>query len=118
MADVVSTTNMISPHISSIVTFLSASGGLGTTAMGLVDASKAFLGGASNFGFDKIREGLKAFLLPDDTQGVPFKRTKVLQTLKANWLNGVAKADQKAIAKHLFIFSLPQQVPRGWPRPP
>ena len=42
-----------------------------------------------------------------------FDGAQILGTLKANWLNGVAKADQKAIAKSLIRLGLtPGDAPR------
>jgi hypothetical protein len=84
---------------------LGAVAALGTAAYGLVDASKAFRGGASNAGFRFIRDAVQPFI-----QGAPastadsqaFGPQQILVTLRANWLNGVAKADQKAIAKSLI----------------
>ena len=38
----------------------------------------------------------------------PTAETRSLQTLRANWLNGVAKADQKAKAKSLIHLGLTQ----------
>jgi hypothetical protein len=82
---------------------ISAAAGLGTAAMGLVDATKAFGGGPSNFGFDKIDKALERFL--KHATGA-FGRDEAMETLKANWLNGMPKADQKTRAKalvHLFL---------------
>ncbi|EJB01754.1 hypothetical protein Rleg9DRAFT_0496 [Rhizobium leguminosarum bv. trifolii WSM597] len=76
---------------------LAAASAIGTTSFGLVDSTKAFRGGISNAGFGHIKIAVDGFrpalavVNPDD----PF------QTMKANWLNGVPKEDQKAIAKSL-----------------
>jgi hypothetical protein len=92
---------------SNLANIVTAVGGLGTAAMGLVDTTKILNGGPSNFGFGSVKEGLKAYLDALDPSGAtsPVK-DKVLQTLRANWLNGVAKADQKAIAKSLIHVGL------------
>ncbi len=87
---------------------IAAIGALGTAAYGLVDASKAFWGGPSNFGFGFIQECLEPFanaLAIADAGGV-HGRVAFLNTLKANWLNGVAMADQKATAKALIHLGL------------
>jgi hypothetical protein len=76
---------------------IAAIGALGTAAFGLVDASKALWGGPSNLGFGFIKECLEPFanaLAVADTSGVHGRDT-FLNTLKANWLNGVPMADQK-----------------------
>ena len=80
---------------------IAAIAALGTAAYGLVDASKAIWGGASNAGFGRIRESLARFNPALNTlANAPW------QTLRANWLNGVSKADQKAVAKALIHLTL------------
>jgi hypothetical protein len=88
-----------------LVNLVVAAGGLGTAAMGFVDATKVFNGGPSNFGFGYIAEALDPFLAPLG-HNPAFGRSQLLQTLKANWVNGVAKADQKAKAKSLIHLGL------------
>lgn len=85
----------------SIGTFLAAASALGTAAFGLVDASKAWRGGVSNLGFRFIEEAVTP-LISSGGAGTAFARSEILTTLKANWLNGVPKADQKAAAKSLI----------------
>lgn len=92
--------------LTDIVNIVVAAGGLGTAAMGLVDASKAFWGGPSNFGFGYVSDALDPFLVPLANNPPGFSKAQVLRTLKANWLNGVAKADQKAKAKSLIHLGL------------
>ena len=72
--------------------------------MGFVDALKAFEGGPSNFGFSTIRRTLRPFL-PKNANGA-FSEAELLEALKSNWINGVAKADQKAKAKALIHLGL------------
>jgi hypothetical protein len=91
--------------IDNIGRVIAAIAGLGTASMGLVDATKAFFGGPSNFGFGSIKKAITPFLPPDPGSGA-FNRTVLLQTLRANWLNGVPKADQKAKAKALVHLGL------------
>ena len=76
-----------------------AIGSLGTAAYGVVDATKAFGGGISNRGFGDIRSVLARFILPASLPSV-------LSTLRANWLNGMPLADQKAVAKALVKLNL------------
>jgi len=86
-----------------VPSFIAAAGALGTAAYGLVDASKAFGGGISNAGFADIRAAVSP-LVGSDGPASPhiFGTQDVLATLRANWLNGVPKADQKAVAKSLI----------------
>lgn len=83
--------------------YVAAIGALGTAAYGLVDASKAFGGGVSNIGFHRIEAAIRK-LFPtekDDAQN-PLPLRDLIATLRANWLNGTALADQKSIAKTLI----------------
>jgi hypothetical protein len=89
-----------------IANLIIAAGGLGTAAMGLVDATKVFGGGPSNFGFGYIAESLDPFLAPLANNPQASGRVQVVRTLRANWLNGVPKADQKAKAKSLIHLGL------------
>ncbi|MGH7122869.1 MAG: hypothetical protein ACREFI_00755, partial [Stellaceae bacterium] len=82
--------DFITANLSNASTLLAAAGGLGTAAFGLVDASKACFGGMSNPGFGYIKRAVTPLLA---AQGAgAFGRAQILATLKANWLNGVAKA--------------------------
>ncbi|MEI9926094.1 MAG: hypothetical protein WDN50_24285 [Bradyrhizobium sp.] len=89
-----------------IANLIIAAGGLGTAAMGLVDATKVFGGEPSNFGFGYVAESLEPFLAPLANNPQASGRVQVLRTLKANWLNGVPKADQKAKARSLIHLGL------------
>jgi hypothetical protein len=62
----------------------------------------------SNFGFFDIKTAIAPFLVRAPGAATAFGKAEVLQTLKANWLNGVAKADQKAKAKALIHLGLTQ----------
>jgi len=99
-------TDLLNGKLGNILNFLSAAAGLGTAAMGVVDSSKAFFGGPSNFGFGHITAALDPFIAGAGTAA--FGRAEILRTLKANWLNGVAKPDQKAAAKSLIHLGLTQ----------
>ena len=74
---------------------------LGLAAYGLVDASKPFWGGASNFGFGHIEDAVE-----------PFKAALAAATgswqltLHNHWLNGTALELQKAVAKSLIRLGL------------
>lgn len=80
---------------------IAAIAALGTAAFGLVDASKALWGGASNVGFGRIKAALSPF-----NPALETLRNSPWLTLRANWLNGAPKADQKAAAKALIHLTL------------
>jgi hypothetical protein len=83
---------------------VTAIGGLGTAAFGLVDASKVLWGGVNNIGFGPIKKAVTSL-----TPGVPanaLSGLKILATLQSNWFNGTDLASQKAIAKSLIKLNL------------
>lgn len=108
-------------HIGAIT---AAIGGLGTAAYGLVDATKSISFGISNVGFGVIAK-VMATLIPEATpdaaasastgeppQAPALSLGSVLVSLKSNWVNGVAKDDQMAIAKSLVKLAVrPSAVP-------
>jgi hypothetical protein len=104
MGDIIS--GVVTGNLGNILNFLAAAGALGTGAMGLVDTTKVFGGGPSNFGFGYVKSALEPFLAPLATGSTAFGKNEILQTLRANWLNGVAMADQKAKAKSLIHLGL------------
>jgi len=108
-----STGGALTGNLTDIVNMLVAAGGLGAAAMGLVDASKAFWGGPSNFGFGYVADALDPFLSPLLNNPPAFSKAQILRTLRANWLNGVAKADQKAKAKSLIHLGLTKANAQG-----
>lgn len=81
---------------------VTAVGGLGTAAFGLVDASKAVLG-INGIGFGRIQKSVST-LLPSPASAMP--AVKILATLKANWMNGTDLGSQKSIAKSLVKLNL------------
>jgi hypothetical protein len=89
--------------------YVAAAAGLGTAAYALVDGSKAFSGGVSNCGFGHIERAVRRFF-PEGAEkrdsANPLQLRNVLANLRANWLNGTALADQKAIAKSLIKLRL------------
>lgn len=91
---------------------ITAVGGLGTAAFGLVDASKTTFGWINRIGLKHIKETVTS-LTPDQTgDGLPAKpvnalpRKNILETVEANWVNGTDLASQKAIAKSLIKLHL------------
>ncbi|HEV2728843.1 MAG TPA: hypothetical protein VGV15_02325 [Terriglobales bacterium] len=84
-----------------------AIGSLGTAAYGVVDVSKGFGGGVSNRGFGDIKKVVSHFIPSSGASGgSALSLTSVLTTLRANWLNGMALADQKSVAKALIKLNL------------
>lgn len=78
---------------------ITAVGGMGTAAFGLVDSTKVFWGGVNRIGFKRITKAVTK-LTPKMTVGLTQER--VLGTLRGNWYNGTALNDQKSIAKSLI----------------
>jgi hypothetical protein len=95
-----------------LTSLVMAIGGLGTGAYGLVDATKAFGGGVSRVGFGDIKRVISK-LMPSASPagGVASALTleSAYDTLRANWMNGMALADQKSIAKGLVKLNLTPQ---------
>src|SRR5579872_3457683 len=89
----------------SIGDVIAAVAALGVASMGVVDALKVFgRWGPSNVGFGEIRDLLTPFF-PVVPVGA-YQRDTLLLTLRANWINGVDKAQQKAKAKSLIHLGL------------
>ncbi len=88
-------------------TVITAVGGLGTAAFGLVEALKPIFGSINRMGLSHIQQTVTA-LTPNAT-GEPqnaLKQTDVLTTIAANWVNGTDLTSQKAIAKSLIKLHL------------
>ena len=83
---------------------ITAIGGLGTAAFGLVDATKPFAGGVNRIGFKRIATVVKSLTPGAAASGLT--QDKILDTLRANWYNGKDLAAQKAIAKSLIKVGL------------
>ena len=79
---------------------ITAIGGLGTAAFGLVDSTKPFWGGVNRVGFNRIKSAVRALTPGASSAGLT--QAKIVATLKANWYNGKDLASQKAIAKSLI----------------
>jgi hypothetical protein len=93
-----------------------AIGSLGTAAYGVVDVTKGFGGGISNRGFGDIKKVVSKFI-PSVSAGnggaSALALPSALATLRANWLNGMALADQKSIAKALVKLNLTNGSAKG-----
>jgi len=97
---------------------ITAIGGLGTAAFGLLDASKSVLTSINKIGFPRI-QALVTSLTPPEPRvdaggnllpGVPpsnaLPQKNIIETLLANWINGTDLSSQKAIAKSLIKLHL------------
>jgi hypothetical protein len=94
----------IDPVWSNLPQIITAIGGLGTAAFGLVDATKPFFGGVNRLGFPRIKNAVTALTPDGGTNSLP--PPKVIDTLRANWYNGTDLNSQKAIAKSLIKLNL------------
>lgn len=84
---------------------ITAIGGLGTAAFGLVDATKTLYGGGVNrIGFSRIKATVGDLTPGAAANGLT--QSKIVDTLKANWFNGKDLESQKAIAKSLIKVGL------------
>ena len=87
-------------NISAIV---GAIGALGTASAGLVDACKALPGGGvSSCGYGFIENAVQRFYLGKTRKTAEGDVKSLLDVIHGNWINGVALADQKSIAKSLI----------------
>jgi len=91
-------------NLQNLPQIITAIGGLGTAAFGLVDASKAIGGGVNHIGFGAIRKTVESLTPGNPTNAM--SQNKVVATLKANWFNGTDLGSQKAIAKSLIKLNL------------
>ncbi len=90
--------------LQNLPSIITAMGGLGTAAFGLVDSTKVFWGGVNRIGFTSIKNTVTRL-----TPGTPvngLSQAKILETLRANWYNGQDLASQKAVAKTLIKLGL------------
>jgi hypothetical protein len=91
-------------NLQNLPQIVTAIGGLGTAAFGLVDASKALGGGVNHIGFGAIKTLVMS--LTPGTQTNALSQSRVVATLQANWFNGTDLGSQKAIAKSLIKLDL------------
>jgi hypothetical protein len=98
--------------LESLPQVVTAIGGLGAAAFGLVDASKVFGGGVNHIGFGGIRAAVRQLTTGGDPVNA-FSQEKIIATLEANWMNGADLASQKATAKSLIKLNLHPQNARA-----
>jgi len=97
------------PALQNLPQIVAAISGLGTAAFGLVDASKVLGGGPNRIGFGGIRTAVTALTPAQQAPAGPsnsLTQQKILDTLMANWFNGVDLGGQKSIAKSLIKLNL------------
>ncbi len=100
---------IIDPNNLHLGQIISAVGGLGTAAFGLLEALKPVIPWINNIGFGRIRVTVAA-LTPDEPNAKQpanvLPQKNIIQSLLANWVNGTDLASQKAIAKSLVKLHL------------
>jgi len=88
---------------------ITAIGGLGTAAFGLVDAAKSAISGINRIGFRHIKQVVSDLTPEGGAAGIPVNalpRVNILETLEANWANGADLSTQKETAKSLIKMHL------------
>ena len=107
------TTFLQSATLTQVTTAIAAIGALETAAFGLVDASKLLPGLIPSSGFAFIRK-LVAELDPPSGGTIPrgsaLTVSAITDTLHANWVNGMALADQKSVTKTLVKLRLNEET--------
>ncbi len=94
--------------ITRLVAIITAIGALGMAAFSLVDATKAFGGGVSNFGLPNLNRVVSRFsdaldrALGKDENG----KAEWRRVVRSHWINGRPRAEQKAIVKSLIRLGL------------
>jgi hypothetical protein len=98
--------------LTQVTTAIAAIGALGTAAFGLVDASKLLPWLVPSAGFGKIKTMIHDFAPPDAAVARESGLSVAAMTasLRSNWLNGMALADQKAVAKTLIKLRLDEHT--------
>ncbi len=95
--------------LQSLPEVITAIGGLGTAAFGLLEAIKPVFPGINHMGFERIRTTVSA-LTPNEAGSHPplnaLPQSSVLDSLLANWVNGTDLGSQKSIAKSLIKLHL------------
>jgi hypothetical protein len=94
---------MGAPMLDTLPDLILAVGALGTASYGLVDVSKAFGGGVSNHGFDRIAAMMRK-LYPAEPG--PLGLAEALDALRAGWINGKPMEEQIAQARRLIRLRL------------
>jgi hypothetical protein len=88
---------------------ITAVGGLGTAAFGLVETAKPVFGAINRIGLEHIQNVVTALTPEEIGASGPanaLAQADILKTVEANWVNGADVASQKAIAKSLIKLHL------------
>jgi len=84
---------------------ITAIGGLGTAAFGLLEALKPVCPLINHIGFGKISNTVRGLTPPETGDKLPANSlpgAKIIDSIESNWINGTDLASQKAIAKSLI----------------
>jgi hypothetical protein len=96
-------------NVSSLPQVVTAIGGLGTAAFGLLEAVKPVMPWINHIGFGRIQKTVTC-LTPNEPAAKPplnaLPQSNIIDTLLANWVNGTDVSSQKAIAKSLIKLHL------------
>ncbi|MGB9408552.1 MAG: hypothetical protein WCA89_13515 [Terracidiphilus sp.] len=96
-------------HVMPLPQIITAIGGLGTAAFGLLEATKPVIPWINHIGFGRIRSTVTGLTPGEQDAKQPMNalpQKKILQSLLANWVNGTDLTSQKAIAKSLIKLHL------------
>jgi hypothetical protein len=83
---------------------ITAVGGLGTAAFGLLEAIKAVIPWINTIGFPRIKKTVQS-LTPGNSKNA-LSQDKIIATVEANWINGTDLNSQRSIAKSLIKLNL------------
>jgi hypothetical protein len=94
--------------ITRLIAIITAIGALGAAAFSLVDATKAFWGGVSNFGLPGLNRVVGRFSVAlDRALGKDEKgKAEWRRVVRSHWINGRPRDEQKAIVKSLIRLGL------------
>jgi hypothetical protein len=91
-------------NLQNLQKIITAIGGLGTAAFGLLEASKSVIPWINNIGFGGIERMVLA-LTPGNPKNA-LSQARIIADVKANWINGTDLNSQKSIAKSLIKLNL------------
>jgi hypothetical protein len=94
--------------VTRLVAIITAIGALGGAAFSLVDATKAFWGGVSNVGLPGLLRAMARFSAALDGALGPAEQGQAewRRVVRAHWINGRPRGEQKAIVKSLIRLGL------------
>jgi len=95
--------------LSTLPQAVTAIGGLGTAAFGLLEAVKPVFPGINHIGFTRISATIYSLTPEEAGAGQPLNalpQSSILDSLRANWISGTELNNQKSIAKSLIKLHL------------